>query len=432
MAEEQLSARLVEIESMLERSRRRFEEGARLVEEAHTLLGELQQALIGSPRTRFPRGQRGSSLATAPVLERRSGGEMPDDACAAAALSVDQVQRLIRIDGHPIGITEMEYRVLELLAFARNNVVTRAMLLKHLYRRADDQPQPKIIDVFISKLRKKLRNAVGRRRVHRDDSAARLDPARHRRDERRLDCSPCDAGARFIGDVLSLAGLARVRMLHLFPCCGARVAIRPSSAEALCRGRVAPRVRSVMRCAWSSRSAADRPRTLPMTRLSPRLGTKPARRRRRWFDRRSARLVGATAAGVEAMLVARQAGCEPHAAASQELVDQIRRELARRRSRRSRLADRPLSGPNRFRCRRVGAPLAPAAIVQAASRRLPSSCAAKIRRLAVTPDPQLATNGCVGSTPASANSRCISSRRFEAARPRGRALEKGRLRAPGM
>jgi DNA-binding response OmpR family regulator len=71
------------------------------------------------------------------------------------------VQRLIRIDTHPIGITEMEYRVLELLAFARNNVVTRAMLLKHLYRRADDQPQPKIIDVFISKLRKKLRNASG-------------------------------------------------------------------------------------------------------------------------------------------------------------------------------------------------------------------------------------------------------------------------------
>ena len=76
-------------------------------------------------------------------------------------LAVDPIQRLIRIDGHPIGITEMEYRVLELLAFARNNVVTRQMLLKHLYRRADDQPQPKIIDVFISKLRKKLRSASG-------------------------------------------------------------------------------------------------------------------------------------------------------------------------------------------------------------------------------------------------------------------------------
>jgi DNA-binding response OmpR family regulator len=89
---------------------------------------------------------------------KAQGSELPPTLCGGR-MSVDQVQRLIRIDGHPIAITEMEYRVLELLAFARNNVVTRTMLLKHLYRRADDQPQPKIIDVFISKLRKKLRMA---------------------------------------------------------------------------------------------------------------------------------------------------------------------------------------------------------------------------------------------------------------------------------
>ena len=50
--------------------------------------------------------------------------------------------------------------------------------------------------------------------------------------------------------------------------------------------------------------------------------------RQRWFDRRSAKLVGATAAGVEALLTARQAGHEPHAEASKALTDQIRRELA--------------------------------------------------------------------------------------------------------
>jgi DNA-binding response OmpR family regulator len=60
----------------------------------------------------------------------------------------------------PIGITEMEYRVLELLAFARNKFVTDHAIEASL-RRSDDQPQPKIIDVFISKLRKKLRNASG-------------------------------------------------------------------------------------------------------------------------------------------------------------------------------------------------------------------------------------------------------------------------------
>jgi DNA-binding response OmpR family regulator len=159
MAEETLSTRLVEIEAMLDRSRRRFEEGSRLVEEAHKALADIQQALIGSP---IAVSREESEEAASQLLAslKASGSEMPETLCGGR-LSVDQLQRLIRIDGHPIGITEMEYRVLELLAFARNNVVTRAMLLKHLYRRADDQPQPKIIDVFISKLRKKLRNASG-------------------------------------------------------------------------------------------------------------------------------------------------------------------------------------------------------------------------------------------------------------------------------
>ena len=159
MPEETLSTRLVEIEAMLDRSRRRFEEGSRLVEEAHKALADIQQALIGSP-VAISREQSEEAASQLLASLKASGSDMPDTLCGGR-LSVDQVQRLIRIDGHPIGITEMEYRVLELLAFARNNVVTRAMLLKHLYRRADDQPQPKIIDVFISKLRKKLRNASG-------------------------------------------------------------------------------------------------------------------------------------------------------------------------------------------------------------------------------------------------------------------------------
>ena len=159
MAEENLSARLVEIESMLDRSRRRFEEGTRLVEDAHKLLADIQQALIGSPRSVSPEDSEEAASRLLSSL-KATGGEMPESLVRRPS-GVDQMQRLIRIDGHPIGITEMEYRVLELLAFARNNVVTRAMLLKHLYRRADDQPQPKIIDVFISKLRKKLRNASG-------------------------------------------------------------------------------------------------------------------------------------------------------------------------------------------------------------------------------------------------------------------------------
>jgi hypothetical protein len=49
---------------------------------------------------------------------------------------------------------------------------------------------------------------------------------------------------------------------------------------------------------------------------------------RRRFDQRSARLVCATAAGLEALVAARQNGDRPHPEASKFLVDQIRRELA--------------------------------------------------------------------------------------------------------
>ena len=45
------------------------------------------------------------------------------------------------------------------------------------------------------------------------------------------------------------------------------------------------------------------------------------------FDRRSARMIGAAAAGIESLLIERQEGHEVHDAASQVLVDEIRCEL---------------------------------------------------------------------------------------------------------
>ena len=50
--------------------------------------------------------------------------------------------------------------------------------------------------------------------------------------------------------------------------------------------------------------------------------------KRRAFDKRSTQLVGATAAGVEALLTERQKGHEPNTEASRALIEQIRRELA--------------------------------------------------------------------------------------------------------
>ena len=49
--------------------------------------------------------------------------------------------------------------------------------------------------------------------------------------------------------------------------------------------------------------------------------------RQRLFDRRSARMIAGATAGIEALVIESQDGREPNAAASQALVDQIRREL---------------------------------------------------------------------------------------------------------
>jgi len=49
--------------------------------------------------------------------------------------------------------------------------------------------------------------------------------------------------------------------------------------------------------------------------------------KQRWFDRVSARLVGSAAAGIEALLGQRHDGREPHPAANEALVNEIRREL---------------------------------------------------------------------------------------------------------
>ena len=50
--------------------------------------------------------------------------------------------------------------------------------------------------------------------------------------------------------------------------------------------------------------------------------------KRRAFDARSAKMVSAAAAGLEALVAIRQQGSAPNAEASREMVEQIRRELA--------------------------------------------------------------------------------------------------------
>jgi two-component system cell cycle response regulator CtrA len=75
-------------------------------------------------------------------------------------ISVNLDTRSAAVGGVPIHLTPSEYKVLELLSLRKNTVLTKEMCLNHLYNGLKE-PEVKIIDVFICKLRKKLAEAAG-------------------------------------------------------------------------------------------------------------------------------------------------------------------------------------------------------------------------------------------------------------------------------
>jgi two-component system cell cycle response regulator CtrA len=68
--------------------------------------------------------------------------------------------RVVSVDGKRVHLTGKEYGILELLNLRKGSAVTKEMVLNHLYA-GMDEPEIKIIDVFVCKLRKKLAQATG-------------------------------------------------------------------------------------------------------------------------------------------------------------------------------------------------------------------------------------------------------------------------------
>lgn len=75
-------------------------------------------------------------------------------------LCVDLKNRLAYVGTSPINLTGKEYSILELLALRKGSTLTKETFLNHLYG-GIDEPELKIIDVFICKLRKKISEALG-------------------------------------------------------------------------------------------------------------------------------------------------------------------------------------------------------------------------------------------------------------------------------
>jgi len=75
-------------------------------------------------------------------------------------LLVNLDTRVVTADGGPVPLGGKEYAILELLSLRKGSILTKEMFLDHLYG-GMNEPGLKIIDVYVSKLRKKLAQATG-------------------------------------------------------------------------------------------------------------------------------------------------------------------------------------------------------------------------------------------------------------------------------
>jgi two-component system, cell cycle response regulator CtrA len=102
---------------------------------------------------------RSELIARINAIIRRSKGH-PELVIRTGKLVVNFDRRSVEVDGRSLHVTGMEYSILELLSLRKGTTLAKEMFLDHLYG-GIDEPELKIIDVFICKLRKKIAAATG-------------------------------------------------------------------------------------------------------------------------------------------------------------------------------------------------------------------------------------------------------------------------------
>ncbi len=118
------------------------------------------------------------------AIIRRSKGHA-QSIIKTGKISVNLDAKTVEVGGKTVHLTGKEYQMLELLSLRKGTTLTKEMFLNHLYG-GMDEPELKIIDVFICKLRKKLSQATdgdnyietvwGRGYVLRDPDPVQMDP----------------------------------------------------------------------------------------------------------------------------------------------------------------------------------------------------------------------------------------------------------------
>lgn len=93
-------------------------------------------------------------LARVRALLRRAAGIATSE-IEIGPLTIDTRSSRVTLDGNPVKLTSLEYRLLAYLAHHKGRVVSRTELVEHLYDQDFDRDS-NTIEVFVGRLRKKL------------------------------------------------------------------------------------------------------------------------------------------------------------------------------------------------------------------------------------------------------------------------------------
>ena len=92
------------------------------------------------------------------IIRRRN--DLADSIIKTGDIEVNFSTQTVTVKGKPLHLTGKEYGIMELLSVRKGSTLNKDQFLNHLYG-GIDEPELKIIDVFICKLRKKLEEASG-------------------------------------------------------------------------------------------------------------------------------------------------------------------------------------------------------------------------------------------------------------------------------
>ena len=90
------------------------------------------------------------------VLRRNAAAASPEDVYCVGDFKIDFVKRIVTVGGEPVRLTQVEYRIVELIARQPGSVLTYRQIIHHVWGPYADVDNNRILRVNMSNIRRKI------------------------------------------------------------------------------------------------------------------------------------------------------------------------------------------------------------------------------------------------------------------------------------